>query len=85
MGWTVGIGVPVILMFIATLSFFLATPFYVMVEPKRNILSSLAQVVVASYRNRLLQLPQEDVDVNVNCIYHHDKNSNLLVPSERLR
>lgn len=32
MGWTLGFGVPVILMFITTLSFFLATPFYVMVE-----------------------------------------------------
>ncbi|CAK8568855.1 unnamed protein product [Lathyrus sativus] len=84
MGWTVGFGVPVILMFIATLSFFLATPFYVMVEAKRNILSSLAQVVVASYRNRLLQLPQEDVNVN-GSIYHHDKDSNLLVPTKKLR
>ncbi|KAJ1377570.1 Proton-dependent oligopeptide transporter family [Sesbania bispinosa] len=81
MGWTVGFGVPVILMFIATLSFFLATPFYVMLEAKRNILSGLAQVLVASYRNRLMQLPQEEG----NGIYHHEKESNLLMPSEKLR
>ncbi|WJX41988.1 hypothetical protein P8452_29272 [Trifolium repens] len=83
LGWTVGFGVPVVLMFIATLSFFLATPFYVMLEAKKNMLTGLAQVLVASYRNRLLQLPQEDV--NVNGFYHHDKDSNLLVPSEKLR
>ncbi|XP_057434724.1 protein NRT1/ PTR FAMILY 1.2-like [Lotus japonicus] len=81
MGWKVGFGVPVILMFIATVSFFLATPFYVMLEAKRNILSGLAQVFVASYRNRLLQLPQEDK----NGIYHHEKDSILQVPTDKLR
>jgi peptide/histidine transporter 3/4 len=70
-------------MFIATLSFFLATPFYVMLEAKKNMLTGLAQVLVASYRNRLQQLPQEDM--NVNGIYHHEKDSNLLVPTEKLR
>ncbi|WJX35779.1 hypothetical protein P8452_23729 [Trifolium repens] len=83
MGWTVGFGVPVVLMFIATLSFFLATPFYVMLEAKKNTLTGLAQVLVASYRNRLQQLPQQDM--NVNGIYHHEKDSNLLVPTEKLR
>ncbi|GAU14212.1 hypothetical protein TSUD_307720 [Trifolium subterraneum] len=83
LGWTVGFGVPVVLMFIATLSFFLATPFYVMLEAKKNMLTGLAQVLVASYRNRLLQLPQEDM--NVIGIYHHEKDSNLLVPTEKLR
>lgn len=81
MGWTVGFGVPAVLMFIATLSFFLASPFYVKLEIKRNILTGLAQVLVASYRNRLLQLPQEDK--NGTC--HHDKDSILLMPSEKLR
>ncbi|CAJ2643266.1 unnamed protein product [Trifolium pratense] len=84
MGWTIGFGVPVVLMFIATLSFFLATPFYVVLEAKKNMLTGLAQVLVASYRNRLLQLPQEDVNVN-DIYYHHDKDSNLLVPTEKLR
>ncbi|XP_061367390.1 protein NRT1/ PTR FAMILY 1.2-like [Gastrolobium bilobum] len=81
MGWTVGFGVPVILMFIATLSFFLASPFYVMLEAKRNLLSGLAQVIVASYRNRLLQLSHEDG----TGIYHHEKDSILLMPTEKLR
>ncbi|TKY74564.1 NRT1/ PTR FAMILY 1.2 [Spatholobus suberectus] len=81
MGWAVGFGIPVILMFVATVSFFLASPFYLMVGVKRNMLSGLAQVLVASYRNRLLQLPQEEE----NGIYHHEKDSNLLVPTEKLR
>ncbi|KAL6498261.1 hypothetical protein OROGR_028658 [Orobanche gracilis] len=79
MGWKVGFGVPVILMFISTISFFLATPFYVMLEAKRNMLCGLAQVFVASYRNRLLK---EDGN---GIIYHHDKDSILLVPTEKLR
>lgn len=81
MGWAVGFGIPVILMFVATVSFFLASPFYVMVEVKRNMLSGLAQVLVASYKNRLLQLPQE----TKNGIYHLEKDSDLLMPTEKLR
>lgn len=81
MGWAVGFGIPVILMFVATVSFFLASPFYVMVEVKRNMLSGLAQVLVASYKNRLLQLPQE----TENGIYHLEKDSDLLMPTEKLR
>lgn len=81
MGWTVGFGIPVVLMFVATVSFFLASPFYVMVGVKRNMLSGLAQVLVASYKNRLVQLPQEEE----NGIYHLEKDSNLLMPTEKLR
>ncbi|KAL2346927.1 hypothetical protein Fmac_000927 [Flemingia macrophylla] len=81
MGWTVGFGIPVILMFVAVVSFFLASPFYVMVRVKRNMLCGLAQVLVASYKNRLLQLPKEEE----NGIYHLEKDSDLLMPTEKLR
>ncbi|XP_027355928.1 protein NRT1/ PTR FAMILY 1.2 [Abrus precatorius] len=83
MGWTVGFGIPVILMFIATLAFFLASPFYVMLKVERNMLSGLVQVLVASYRNRLMELPLEDE--NGIGIYHHEKDSDLLKPTEKLR
>ncbi|XP_052111643.1 protein NRT1/ PTR FAMILY 1.2 [Arachis duranensis] len=81
MGWKVGFGIPVILMFISTISFFLASPFYVKLETKKNMVSGLAQVIVASYRNRLVQLNQE----YGNLTYYHEKDSILLVPSESLR
>ncbi|XP_020217230.2 protein NRT1/ PTR FAMILY 1.2 [Cajanus cajan] len=81
MGWTVGFGIPVILMLLATVSFFLASSFYVMVGVKRNMLSGLAQVLVASYGNRLLQLPKEEE----NGVYHLEKDSDLLMPTEKLR
>ncbi|XLU35159.1 hypothetical protein S245_071225 [Arachis hypogaea] len=81
MGWKVGFGIPVILMFISTISFFLASPFYVKLETKKNMVSGLAQVIVASYRNRLVQLNQEYG--NLTC--YHEKDSILLVPSESLR
>ncbi|KAK7352868.1 hypothetical protein VNO80_18298 [Phaseolus coccineus] len=81
MGWTVGFGIPVILMLIATVSFFLASPFYVMAEVKRNMLSGIAQVLVASYKNRFLQLSHENEDGT----YHLEKGSDLLMPTEKLR
>jgi len=81
MGWAVGFGIPVVLMFIATVSFFLASPFYVMAEVKRNMLSGTAQVLVASYKNRSLQLSQETDDGT----YYLEKGSDLLMPTEKLR
>ncbi|BAT78332.1 hypothetical protein LR48_Vigan561s002600 [Vigna angularis] len=81
MGWAVGFGIPVILMLIATVSFFLASRFYVMAEVKRNMLSGIAQVLVASYKNRFLQLSQE----TENGTYHQEKGSDLLMPTENLR
>ncbi|CAJ1973882.1 unnamed protein product [Sphenostylis stenocarpa] len=81
MGWAMGFGVPVILMLIATVSFFLASPFYVMAEVKRNMLSGVAQVLVASYKNRFLQLPLETEDGT----YHLEKDSDLLMPTQKLR
>lgn len=81
MGWAVGFGIPVILMLIATVSFFLASPFYVMAEVKRNMISGIAQVLVASYKNRSLQLSHETEDGT----YHLEMGSDLLMPTEKLR
>ncbi|MED6133087.1 hypothetical protein PIB30_025052 [Stylosanthes scabra] len=81
MGWKVGFGIPVILMLLSAISFFLASPFYVKLETKKNMVSGFAQVIVASYRNRLIQLKQE----YGNLTYYHEKGSILLVPSQSLR
>ncbi|KAK4277000.1 hypothetical protein QN277_015074 [Acacia crassicarpa] len=81
MGWKLGFGIPVVLMFISTLSFFLASPFYVKLDAKENLFSGLAQVLVASFKNRHLQHPQ----VDMTTIYHHGKDSKLVMPSDKLR
>ncbi|KAI5398706.1 mitochondrial translation regulator Ppr4 [Lathyrus oleraceus] len=82
-GWIVGFGVPVVLMFISTLSFFLASSLYVKVEPKGNVISECARVVVASYRNRNLNLPSPNVSNDGG--YYYDKDSEMLMPSDKLR
>ncbi|KAL5850461.1 hypothetical protein ACOSQ4_008474 [Xanthoceras sorbifolium] len=78
LGWAVGFGVPVVLMLLSLVSFFLATPFYVKLKADSNLLSGLAQAVVASYKNRHINQSTDDT-------YHVRKDSMLLVPSDKLR
>ncbi|KAJ7958569.1 protein NRT1/ PTR FAMILY 1.2 [Quillaja saponaria] len=80
MGWKVGFGIPVILMFISAVSFFIASPNYIKVLPKTNLLTRFAQVFVASYRKRHLS-----PEVTSGISYYHEKESELLEPSEKLR
>ncbi|KAL3500559.1 hypothetical protein ACH5RR_039652 [Cinchona calisaya] len=81
MGWPFGFGVCVVVMFLAALSFFIASPFYVKVKAKASLFTELMQVIVASYKNRSFKLSSD----TTNMLYHHKKGSKLLVPSEKLR
>nr|TKR98139.1 hypothetical protein D5086_0000206180 [Populus alba] len=81
MGWKVGFGVPVVLMILSTLSFFLASPIYVKPKAKASWLIGFARVLVASFRKRRIELSSPDTDE----LYHHRKGSALVVPSERIR
>ncbi|KAH9615350.1 hypothetical protein KSS87_005735 [Heliosperma pusillum] len=81
LGWRIGFGIPLILMFLATLSFFLASPLYVMVKGNKRLLVGLAQVVVAVFRNRKLDTSTLDSDVE----YYYGKDNTPCPPSERLR
>ncbi|KAL9376363.1 hypothetical protein Peur_030483 [Populus x canadensis] len=81
MGWKVGFGVPVVLMILSTLSFFLASPIYVKPKAKASWLIGFARVLVASFRKRRIELSLLDTDE----LYHHRKGSALVVPSERIR
>lgn len=81
MGWKVGFGVPVVLMFLSALSFFLASPFYVKSKAKTSLLTGFAQVFVVSFKNRSIKLPSPAAAE----IYHCRKGTALLVPSENLR
>ncbi|XP_061336538.1 protein NRT1/ PTR FAMILY 1.2-like [Gastrolobium bilobum] len=80
-GWKVGFGVPVVLMFMSMVSFFLASSLYVKLEAKGNVISGCARVVIASYRNRHLSLP---LHVS-NDMYYCEKESTMLMPSDKLR
>ncbi|CAI8605649.1 unnamed protein product [Vicia faba] len=82
-GWIVGFGVPVVLMFISMLSFFLASSLYVKVEPKGNVITECARVVVASYRNRNLDLPSPII--SNDGVSYYEKDSEMLMPSNKLR
>ncbi|KAF9662244.1 hypothetical protein SADUNF_Sadunf18G0033000 [Salix dunnii] len=81
LGWKVGFGVPVVLMILSTLSFFLASPIYVKPKAKANWLVGFARVLVASFRKRRIELCSQNPDQ----LYHHRKGSAVVVPSERIR
>ncbi|XP_022731022.1 protein NRT1/ PTR FAMILY 1.2-like [Durio zibethinus] len=81
LGWKMGFGVPVMLMFMSSLSFYLASPFYVKLKARRSLFTGLAQVIVASFRNRHIDLPSQPTKE----VYYHGKGSMLHVPSEKLR
>lgn len=68
--WVIGFAIPAILMFCATVLFFLGTKVYVYVEPEGSIFSDLVQSVVAGYKKRKLNLPATtEGDVVVGTFY----------------
>lgn len=77
-GWGIGFGVPVVLMFLSAVFFFLASPFYVKLKAKSSLLTGMFQVILASYKNRHLELSSD-------AEYHFKKGSVLVVPTEKLR
>ncbi|KAF5938875.1 hypothetical protein HYC85_023134 [Camellia sinensis] len=79
--WQVGFGVPAMLMFLSSVSFFLASPFYVKVKVKSSLVVGFFQVIVGSYKNRHFELSSQ----SSNMSYYHKKGSMLVVPSENLR
>ncbi|GMY38363.1 protein NRT1/ PTR FAMILY 1.2-like [Fagus crenata] len=80
LGWTVGFGVPVILMIISTLIFLAGRSLYVKVKPSKSLFTGFALVVVVAFKNRKLSLPQSNSDQ-----YCHSHDSNFLVPTDNLR
>ncbi|XP_074312537.1 protein NRT1/ PTR FAMILY 1.2-like [Silene latifolia] len=81
LGWMIGFGVPVVLMFLATLFFLLASPFYVKVKGNTNLLTGLVQVIVAAFLNRKMNLSDPDLSSQ----YYHERDSTITVPSDELR
>ncbi|CAK8536839.1 unnamed protein product [Lathyrus sativus] len=59
--WTFGFAIPTLCMFCSIILFFVGTKIYVHVKPEGSILSSIAQVFVASFRKRKVKVPCEKV------------------------
>ncbi|OMO91051.1 Proton-dependent oligopeptide transporter family [Corchorus olitorius] len=57
LGWKMGFGVPAVLMFVSAISFYLASPFYIKLKARTSLLTGFVQVLVASFRNRHINLP----------------------------
>lgn len=55
--WTIGFGIPTLCMFCSIIMFFVGTRFYLYEKPKGSIFSGIAQVLVAAYKKRKLNLP----------------------------
>ncbi|KAF5449720.1 hypothetical protein F2P56_030137 [Juglans regia] len=61
--WSIGFGIPTLCMFLSIIFFFVGTNIYVHVKAEGSPLSGLAQVFVAAYKKRQIQLPADgDVD-----------------------
>ncbi|CAN1238963.1 Protein NRT1/ PTR FAMILY 1.2 [Linum grandiflorum] len=81
-GWTVGFGVPLILMIFSALSFFSASPLYANQESKASLITELARVPVAAFRNRGIKLCSK----SIKDVYHHSESDKMhLEPSDNLR
>ncbi|GAB2225691.1 hypothetical protein Droror1_Dr00006493 [Drosera rotundifolia] len=81
LGWRVGFGIPVVLMFLSAVLFFLAFPFYITLKPTKSLFTSFAQVVVAAFRNRDFTFENQSSSVQ----YYHQKDSTIISPSKNLR
>ncbi|KAJ1388764.1 PTR2 family proton/oligopeptide symporter, conserved site [Sesbania bispinosa] len=81
LGWKLGFGVPAALMFLSTFFFFLASPIYIKNERHGSLLSGFIRVIVVAYKNRKLKLPPK----TSAGMYHHKKDSDLVVPTDKLR
>ncbi|KAJ4830762.1 hypothetical protein Tsubulata_020796 [Turnera subulata] len=84
LGWKVGFGVPLLLMFISFVPFILCSPFYVKSKPKAGLLTGLAQVVVACFRhNETTQFSSDQSSDEV--LYHCGEGTGHVMPSAKLR
>ncbi|XP_052726415.1 protein NRT1/ PTR FAMILY 1.2 isoform X2 [Vigna angularis] len=79
-GWKVGYGVPAALMLLSTIFFLLASPLYVKNKVKSSLFTGFAQVITVAFKNRKLSLPP----TNSPELYHHKKDSDLVVPTDKL-
>ncbi|KAJ7951745.1 Protein NRT1/ PTR FAMILY 1.2 [Quillaja saponaria] len=71
------------LLFLATIFFFIASALYVKAKASSSLLTGFAQVLVAAFKNRKLTLPPQNSD-GIG-VYHHQKDSKLHAPTDKIR
>ncbi|XP_051151572.1 protein NRT1/ PTR FAMILY 1.1-like isoform X2 [Andrographis paniculata] len=79
-GWGVGFAVPAMLMSFSVLFFYLASPWYVKLKSRTNLIAGFLQVAVAAYRKRHLESSHCTATV-----YHYKSGSSLVLPNTKLR
>ncbi|KAF5808058.1 putative proton-dependent oligopeptide transporter family, major facilitator superfamily [Helianthus annuus] len=79
-GWRVGFGIPVILMFISTLSFVVAYPLYYKMKVEKSLFTSLCQVIYVAWKNRRIELPN-----SVDGSWYNKNDANVTKPTDNLR
>ncbi|XP_076902735.1 protein NRT1/ PTR FAMILY 1.2-like [Bidens hawaiensis] len=83
-GWKVGFGVPVILMLLSVIIFFVASSLYLKTKVIQSIFTSFVQVLVSAYKNR-------NVSAGPPNRWHHlrkdlaDATTTSTVPTQRLK
>lgn len=78
-GWKVGFGVPVVLMLLSAISFFLASPLYIKFKAEAGSPIAFSQVLTASWKKRHLKLSERE-----DKLYLRRKDSTLIKPSHKL-
>ncbi|KAK1367781.1 Proton-dependent oligopeptide transporter family [Heracleum sosnowskyi] len=80
LGWQVGFGIPAVFMLFGAVSYFSASSSYVRSKDRSTFITSFFQVIIASYKNRHFTSATLH-----NIVYHRQKDSAFVVPSEKLR
>ncbi|XP_062214942.1 protein NRT1/ PTR FAMILY 2.11-like [Phragmites australis] len=57
--WSIGLGIPTVLMFLACVLFFMGTRLYVRMTPEGSPFTSVVQVLVAAVKKRALKQPKD--------------------------
>ncbi|XP_028792523.1 protein NRT1/ PTR FAMILY 2.13 [Neltuma alba] len=58
--WKIGFGIPTVCMFLSIIMFLVGRRIYVHVKPEGSIFSGIAEVLVAAYKKRHVELPSDE-------------------------
>lgn len=78
--WSIGLGIPTIFMFLSCFMYFVGSKLYVKLLPEGSPMTSLAQVMVVSFKKRNLKLPKDDPCMITLFNYTPPKSINSKLP-----
>lgn len=76
--WVLGFAIPTILMVVAIILFFIGTKIYVHKKPEGSVFSGIAQGLVAAYRKRKLNLPENGHEASDGIYYDPPLNPTIV-------